>query len=377
MNVSALIVGSWILGFGAVFVAPPTASAEPFRRTTVSIVGEEFYLNGVPTYAGRVWQGYKVQGLLLNARMVQGIFDDRNSNTVRRWAYADTRRWNAERNTREFIAAMPEWRRRGLQAFTLNLQGGSPEGYSKDQPWHNSAFEADGSLRADYLGRLERILDQADRLGMVVILGYFYFGQDERLRDEAAVLRATDQATRWLLDRGYRHVVVEINNECNVRYDHPLLQPTRVHELIQRVRETTRNTRRLYVGTSYGGGTIPGDNVVQVSDFILLHGNGVADPVRLADMVVRTRHLPGYHPKPILFNEDDHFNFDKPRNNFVAALRVYASWGFFDPGRSNYQDGYQSPPVNWGINTRRKNAFFELVSEIAGPSADASSKTRP
>src|SRR5712692_2296085 len=110
------------------------------------IVGDEFYLNGEPAYAGRFWQGHRIQGLLLNARLVQGIFDDRNPETVSRWAYPDTGKWDAERNTREFLAAMPEWRRRGLLGFTINLQGGSPEGYSKAQPWHNSAIEADGSL---------------------------------------------------------------------------------------------------------------------------------------------------------------------------------------------------------------------------------------
>ena len=39
---------------------------------------------------------------------------------------------------------------------------------------------------------------------------------------------------------------------------------------------------------------------------------------------------PGYPPMPILFNEDDHFDFEKPRNNFAAATSAYASWGFFD-----------------------------------------------
>ena len=175
-----------------------------------------------------------VEGLLLNSRMVQGIFDDLNPETRPLWAYPDTGKWDAERNTREFLAAMPEWRRHGLLAFTINLQGGSPQGYSQNQPWHNSAIEADGALRADYLGRLERILNRADELGMVVILGYFYFGQDQRLTNEAAVLRAADNATDWLLDKGWRNVLVEINNECNVRYDHELLKPGRVHELIQR-----------------------------------------------------------------------------------------------------------------------------------------------
>jgi hypothetical protein len=333
-------------------------------KTTVSIVGDEFYINGKPTYEGRHWRGHKIQGLLMNSRMVQGIFDDHNPQTVKRWAYPDTGRWDRERNTREFLAAMDEWRKHGLLAFTINLQGGSPEGYSKDQPWHNSGIEADGSLRSDYLNRLEQILTKADHLGMVVILGYFYFGQDQRLKDEAAVIRATDNITQWLFDRRYRNVLIEINNECNVRYDHDILKPDRVHELILRVRGTERNNRRFYVGTSYGGGTIPKENVVRVSDFILIHGNGVSDPDRISEMVRKTRAVRGYSPKPILFNEDDHFDFDKPKNNFVAAISEYASWGYFDPGKNNYIDGYQSPPVRWDINTERKRAFFALLAEI-------------
>ena len=70
--------------------------------------------------------------------------------------YPDTGEWDAERNTREFLAAMPVWRAHGVLAFTINLQGGSPEGYSKAQPWHNSGIEADGTLNPDYLSRLER-----------------------------------------------------------------------------------------------------------------------------------------------------------------------------------------------------------------------------
>ena len=339
--------------------------------TVASIVGDEFHLDGKPTYAGRMWQGHKIQGLLLNARLVQGIFDDRNTNTVARWAYADTRRWDAERNTREFIAAMPEWRRHGLLAFTLNLQGGSPQGYSQQQPWHNSAFEADGSLRADYLARLEGILNRADELGMVAILGYFYFGQDERLSDEAAVLRATDNATRWLLHHGWRNVLVEVNNECNVRYDHAILHPARVHELIERVKAMKSGERRLLAGTSYGGGKVPEENVVRASDFLLLHGNGVSNPDRIAEMVRQTRAVPGYRPKPILFNEDDHFDFDKPRNNFIAAVGEYASWGYFDFRMKDegYEDGYQSVPVNWGISSARKKGFFRLLAEITGSTA--------
>jgi hypothetical protein len=352
----------------AVGLALGAATLAAAPHTEVSMVGEEFHLNGRPTYEGRVWEGHRLQGLLLNARLVQGIFDDRNPETAGRWAYPDTGRWDPERNTGEFLAAMPAWRRHGLLAFTLNLQGGSPQGYSQGQPWHNSALEADGSLNPAYLARLERILNRADELGMAVILGFFYFGQDERLRDEAAVLRATDNAARWILDHGWRHVLVEINNECNVRYDHPILQPRRVHELIRRVQDLRRDGRRLLVSTSYGGGTLPGTNVVATADFLLLHGNGVKSPERLAALVRQTRALPGYTPKPILFNEDDHFDFDRPTNHFRAAIAERASWGYFDFRGKNegFGEGYQSVPVDWGLSSDRKRGFFRLLADMTG-----------
>lgn len=339
------------------------------RHTGVRIVGDQFWVNDQPTYAGRAWHGHSVEGLLFNTRMVQGIYDDLNSETVGRWAYPDTKKWDAERNNREFLAAMPEWKKHGVLAFTLCLQGGSPQGYSKEQPWINSAFAADGSLRPDYLVRLTRILDEADRLGMVVILGYFYFGQDERVADEAAVLKAVDTATHWVLDQGYTHILIEVNNECDVKsYDHAILRPGRVSELVTRVKGIERDGRRLLVGTSYTGGTIPGDSVIAASDFILLHGNGKNDPNRVRRAIRGTRASPSWHVMPIVVNEDDHFDFEQPENHFVATLEEKASWGYFDPGESNYRDGYQCPPVNWGINTPRKQAFFNLVAEITGAS---------
>src|SRR4051812_13556880 len=106
--------------------------APPARKTVVSIQGQAFHVNGKPTYAGVTYKGMKVEGLLMNSRMVQGIFDDANPETRKLWSYPDGQPWDPERNTREFLAAMPLWRRHGLIAFTINLQGGSPQGYSKD-----------------------------------------------------------------------------------------------------------------------------------------------------------------------------------------------------------------------------------------------------
>jgi hypothetical protein len=168
--------------------------------------------------------------------------------------------------------------------------------------------------------------------------------------------------------KNYRNILIEVNNECNVRYDHEILKPGRVHELIELVKGKEKDGFRFYAGTSYGGGFIPLPNVVSASDFILIHGNGVTDPARIFEMITSTRNVVGYTPKPILFNEDDHFDFDKENNNFVSALKGYASWGYFDfrMKDESFENGYQSVPVDWGINSDRKKQFFELLKEIIG-----------
>ena len=355
-----LVALSSTLAFATVWQEVGARTPSPGQTTVQVFNGEQFFVNGKPTYQGRKWRGFRIEGLLMNSRMVQGIFDDLNTQTAGRWSYPDTGKWDPQRNVNEFVAAMPVWRKHGLLAITVNFQGGSPEGYSKGQPWLNSAFEPDGAMRAAYQERMKEILDQADRLGMVVIVGYFYFGQDERLADEAAIIRAVDNATLWLLKGGWRNVLVEINNECDVSYDHAILKPARVHELVSRVKKQTYDNRHLLASVSYGGNHLPGEEIVKEADFILLHGNGVKDPKRIAEMVRQTRAIPGYKPKPIVFNEDDHFDFDKAENNFAAAISEYASWGYFDYRfkGEGYSEGYRSVPVNLGHQFGAKEGIF-------------------
>jgi hypothetical protein len=336
-------------------------------KTAVTIEGEKFYINDEPTYKGRTWNGYEIEGLLLNNRLVQATFDDENPETRSMWAYPDTGEWDSERNTDEFIEALRVYREDGVLGITVNFQGGNPKGYGWPQPWENNAYTEYGELKTLYKDRMKRVLDRMDALGMVAILGVFYFGQDERLRDEAAIVRALDNVVLWVLKEGYGNVLIEVNNECNVKkYEHELLMPERVHELIDRVKNIRHNGRRLLVSTSYGGGKVPEENVVRSSDFLLIHGNGVKDPNRIAEMVEQTRAVSGYRPMPILFNEDDHYDFEKPMNNFVAAISKYASWGCLDIGENDYLNGYQSPPVNWQLSTERKRGFYDLAKEISG-----------
>jgi len=346
-------------------------------KTILTIRHDNFYINNEITLKGRSFDSISLEGLLPNSRMVQGIFDDLNSETRNLWNYPDTKKWDPDRNTSEFIHAMPEWRKYGLLAFTLNIQGGSPTGYG-NKGWINPGFHKDGRLMDDYFMRLEKIMVKADKLGMVVILGIFYFGQDQYLENESAVKIAVENTVDWLFKKGFRNVIIEINNECDSKsYDHEILKPGRVHELIEIVknRKHPQKGYTFYASTSFQGQSIPLPNVVKACDFILLHGNGVKDPAGITKMVDSTKRVEGYTAKPILFNEDDHFDFDKAVNNMLNAFRARASWGYFDFRKRgetlkeddpSFNEGYQSIPVDWGINSKRKKDFFKLLAKISG-----------
>ena len=119
--------------------------------TRVSISGDQWRINSRATYPGT-----GAEGLLMNVRMVNAVFEDRNR------PYFD-----AEANTAEFIAKIPEYVAHGIRAFTLSFQGGAP-GYEGAV---NSAFTPDGSLRQPYLDRVRRVIEACDRNGAVVIVG--------------------------------------------------------------------------------------------------------------------------------------------------------------------------------------------------------------
>lgn len=356
--------------------------------TTLSIDGTHFLLDGNVVNAGRRLGGIPLDGLLLNSRMINGIFDDMNPETRRKWVYPDTGEWDAERNVAEFLAAMPQWREDGLDAFTIGVQGGSPFGYSKEQPWDSGGYEADGSPRPAFFERLRRILDEADRLGFAVIVDLFYQGQEARLRDDDAVRRAVVDSATWILEGGWRNVAIEIANECNIPHEYThsrLMRGENVHELISLAQGVERDGRRLLVSSSFVD-TRPWrendpsvvfvtDEVLAVADFVLLHGNGTPTPDVVPGMAEEVRGRAAYRGTPIIVNEDDHFDFDQDVNHMKAALAARVSWGYFDPGSvttwpqpqstpGDYRSGFQSVPVNWGVSSETKRQFFETLRSV-------------
>ncbi len=76
--------------------------------------------------------------------MVQALFDDENPQTRSLWRYPDGSEFNPDRNTEEFIAALPLYKAYGLIAFTINLQCGAPKREQMD-------FIAGGDWRSPHL----------------------------------------------------------------------------------------------------------------------------------------------------------------------------------------------------------------------------------
>ena len=350
------------------------ASAAPgSRATSVAIAGNAFHINGKPTYPGRSFRGSKVEGQLFTSRMVNCIINDQNPETRGMWAWRDGP-WDPERNTSEFIAALPLYRSRGLTSIAFNVQGGSPMGYGWNQPWHTSGYTPDGRLLPDYRSRLLRVLDAVDANGMVAVLGYFYVSATPALADETAFLRATDEITDLVCDGGYTNVLIEVANEADIsRWTAESIKPARSHELVARVQTRSKGrvktpAGRLLVSTSFATAAPIPERLLRTADYVLYHGNGLATPQAVHARAKQIRATAGYHGQPLLINEDDHFDFDKPENNFLAAVEEYSGWGYFDYRqiRERFEDGYQSLPVDWGINSVRKKGFFSLLAEVTG-----------
>jgi hypothetical protein len=348
--------------------------------TTIEIDGIDFLINGKKTYAGREHEGRRIEGLLLNSRMVQSIFDDANAETRKLWSYPDTGVWDPDRNTTEFCAMLPTYRAHGLLGVTVGLQGGGsiyrPEVFEN---YLNSAFRPDGSLEPAYFSRLKRVLEAADARGMVVFVNYFYWKQ-QRFQSDEAVIRAAQGATDWLLASGHRNILVDLKNE--VQQGDDILSSRRIHRVLDAVLATQHNGRRLITSTStFPTNHLPDGEWHSRCDFLMPHGNNsFPDAWRAEIRALRQSDVVTGRPRPICCNEDsiDVANLD-------VSVDEGVSWGYYDQGygcgqkqgkhdwtqherEDSYEElsGFQTVPVNWSINTDYKRRFFDRVAAITG-----------
>jgi hypothetical protein len=337
-------------------------------KTTVSICDG-------PLGAGRGWcvngeitnKGSAAEGLMINSRMIQGVFDDANASTVSMWAYPDTGRWDPNRNTAEFIANFSDYKACGLNAMTVGFQGGGPiaKDFIHEQPWISTAWGFNGEIDSDWRDRMVKVATAADEAGLVLIMQGWYQGQSRRVNtSDEAVIQTINEMIAVITDNQLTNVLMEIANEDNLHFNQPLLTVQEMARNFAYVQKQTSNS--ILVSSSYTSRYTPPPDVIAGADFALYHCNGLT-PANTTVMVESIMSQPAFKakPKPVFFNE---CSVDIDVMN--AAITAGAGWGYYDQGISDYAQGFQSPPVNWRVDASAdKIAYFSRVAQVTGSTA--------
>jgi hypothetical protein len=116
----------------------------------------------------------------------------------------------SEATAQELIEGLETFQSYGVNTVTVYFMGsrfGDVKGYRPD-----------ASLDPAYARRMARIIEAADRRGMVVLVGCLYWGTSRASEDlghwtQAEANRAVANTVRWLAERDYRNVFVDPDNE--------------------------------------------------------------------------------------------------------------------------------------------------------------------
>ncbi len=316
-------------------------------KTNLTVKGRDFYINGKLTYDDIEGAG-DAKGLLMNARFIQGIFDDKtDSSRFDRFG----KKFDPDKNTDELIAALPEWYQHGLRAFTVGVQGGMPVFTIDVKDIDNNPFGTDGKFDKDYAERLDRIIRAADEIGMVVIVNILYWAQTRALRDGLAIKTAIKNVAAFLRKGGYTNIIIDIANEYDIDpwKDHIFIQSSEAMQLlIDIVREESGG---MLVGSSTGGGGIYSE-VAEASDVVLIHGNGLTQG-EYYDLILKSQEFAP--DKPILCNEDS-----PCFTRLDVAKLTHTSWGHYD----NFTK--QEPPCDWGITPGQDTFYARRMARTVG-----------
>ena len=164
-----------------------------------------FHINGQPTYAGRTWQGHKIEGLLLNSRMVQGIFDDLNPETVEqvglsRHGQVGRRAEHARVHRRD--AGVAEARPLGVHDQPARRQ---PAGlFAEISPGTTRPSTPTASCGRTTWPAWSGFSTKPTSWAWSRSSASSTSARTSGWQDEAAVKRAVDNTVDWVFDRGYR-----------------------------------------------------------------------------------------------------------------------------------------------------------------------------
>jgi hypothetical protein len=101
----------------------------------------------------------------------------------------------------------------GINCVGVYVQGSNP-GWP-DLNASKNGYTPEGALRPAFARRLEWLVREADRRGMVVMVGLFSPRKDQELKGEKAVQRACEETAKFLTRRKLHNVFVDVMHEYN------------------------------------------------------------------------------------------------------------------------------------------------------------------
>ena len=116
--------------------------------------------------------------------------------------------------TERHVRALDNMVLHGINLIGVYVQG-SNGGWPDPEAGLDGYFR-DGRLKPAVAERLEWLVRECDKRGMVVMVGLFSPRKDQNLEGEDAVKRAIEETARFLVDRGLKNVFVDLMHE----YDH-------------------------------------------------------------------------------------------------------------------------------------------------------------
>ena len=179
-----------VISFISLFTAmAPAADPEPTKQ--FSVKDDRSFLGGKPV---------KLWGL----RCGNALFDD----TV----------------TERHVKNLDNMAAHGINCLGVYIQGAN--GGFPDAEAGLNGYTRFGKIKPAVAKRLESLIREADKRGMVVMVGLISPRKDQALYDEEAIQTAVMETAQFLTEKKLRNVFVDLCHEFNneERIDHPLLR---------------------------------------------------------------------------------------------------------------------------------------------------------
>jgi hypothetical protein len=128
--------------------------------------------------------------------------------------------------TERHIHSLDNMTAHGINCVGCYIQGSN--GGWPDVNAGRNGYTPEGALRPEFAKRLEWLVREADKRGMVVMVGLISPRKDQELKDEPAFQRAIEETARFLTERKLRNVFVDLVHEYNNpritnRFDHDIM----------------------------------------------------------------------------------------------------------------------------------------------------------